>query len=132
MLPPGTVVITAWSVPGPCRRLVLDETRAGPADTRSADTTRAAPARPANAQSLCTEIMMCSPPTRVAKHVLQGKQTLPSSPLCDCDPAAVRIAARRATGDLRLAFDVDGVSVLPAGHGIALIGRTRNNGATTA
>src|SRR5262245_45663100 len=54
------------------------------------------------------------------------------SPSRDCDPGAVGIAAGGAAGELRLAVDVDRVRVLPAGHGIALVGRTWNDGATAA
>src|SRR5215510_9481268 len=60
MLPPGTVVTTVKLVPGPCRRLVLELTRAGAADARSTDPASSAAASPAEAHDLPTKIMMSS------------------------------------------------------------------------
>src|SRR5262249_52999343 len=50
----------------------------------------------------------------------------------DRNPAAIRIAAGGPAGDLWLVIDIHGVSVLPAGHCIPLIGRPGNDRPTAA
>src|SRR6516225_9310714 len=46
-------------------------------------------------------------------------------------PGSVRIATRIAAGDLRLAVDINGVSVRSALQPVGLIGRTRNHRSIT-
>src|SRR3954454_20314522 len=49
--------------------------------------------------------------------------------LPDRGPASVRVAAGRATRDLRLPVDIDAVGVVAAFRAAGLIGRTGNDGA---
>src|SRR5262245_17738755 len=122
MLPPGTVAVMPKLVPGPCRRFVFEMTRAGAAEAASAASTTNAPtASVATLRILADPIMTSScawPPFRRGS----GHRS----------PRAVGMAAGRPARRLRLTIDIDGVSVLPTRHRIALIGRARNHGAIAA
>src|SRR3954447_4673202 len=61
-VPPGTTATTPKVVPGPCRRLVLEKTRAGPAAAAATERPSSNVASPTDPHSVRTDVMNISPP----------------------------------------------------------------------